>query len=152
MDPAQGNVEAMGYTSTKRFATQRNCDASQEADVREVFKSSGYGVWIPLPEFPHLHEFNRAIHNLRWRDDLNIQNKTERSSKVGGRPVTNSFYRLNPGSWRELRGKPEKEPRHPWSFPFSAKCNPPKSWEEVCAERDRKLAESQNPPALVLTP
>lgn len=140
---ANGNI----YRSTIQSG---NCDASQESDIREVFKSRGYGVWIPLPEFPHQHEFNRAIHNLRKREDLNIQNKIERASKKDGRAVTKSWYRLNPGSYAELRGKPEREPRHPWSFPFSPKCAPPKSWEEVCRERDEKLRKPE--PEWSLTP
>ncbi len=95
--------------SVTNLPLQGNWDLSQENDVHGVFKSYGYGVWIPLPKFPHLHEFNRAVHNLRWRDDLNIQNRTERVSRPDGRKGTDSFYRLLPGSWRELRGKPEKD-------------------------------------------
>src|SRR6266404_3995013 len=120
----------------------------QERDILLVFKSKGYCQWIELTEFPHLHEFNRAIHNLRHKQDLNIQNRCERARKSNGRALTKSFYRLNPGSWAELRGKPESEKRDRSIFPS----RPVTSWEETCRERERKLSESQAAPDLVLTP
>jgi hypothetical protein len=121
-----------------------NENRSQETTIAAIFKSRGYGVEIPLNQFPHLHEFNRAIHNLRWRDDLNIGNRTERVTLPDGRKQTNSFYRLLPGSWRELRGKPEnpkqyQEPRRAMQT-FRLPLPAMKSWEQVCAERERKLA------------
>ncbi len=91
---------------------QCNANQSQEADVLAVFKRHGYGVWISLPEFPHLHELNRAIHNLRHRNDFNIGNRCERSIRSDGRTVTRSWYRLLPGRWSELRGKPEPGSRY----------------------------------------
>jgi hypothetical protein len=97
--------------NTRSVRRQANSDPSQERDIREFFKAKGYGVWIPLNQFPHLHEFNRAIHNLRQRENLNIENRCERVIRQDGRRGTNSFYRLNPGSWHELRGKPEKQIR-----------------------------------------
>jgi hypothetical protein len=137
--------------SVPNLPLQGNCDVSQERDIHEIFKSHGYGVWIPLPKFPHLHEFNRAVHNLRWRDDLNIQNRTERVTRPDGRKGTNSFYRLLPGSWRELGGKPEQgyAKREAPTSSFSAP-KPSKSWEQVCAERDEKTRQPE--PEWSLTP
>lgn len=119
---------------------------TQETDIHAVFKSEGFGIWVPLPQFPHQHEFNRAIHNLRRENDLNIQNEIERSSRTDGRPVTHSFYRLLPGSWQELRGKPEPGYREPFQphrrssvAPKPVSRPPAKSWEEIVEERDRKL-------------
>jgi hypothetical protein len=114
---------------------------SQEAQILEIFRSAGYGVEVPLRTFPVwlAHEFNRAIHNLRWRDDLNIGNRTARRSTPEGNTVTDSFYTLYPGRWSDLRGKPEL---------FSLRVRP-KSWEEVTAERDEKMRQSEPPFELV---
>ena len=122
--------------------------AAQQDRILDLLKTRGYGQWVSLPEIealkPHIADRNTRIWELRHKRDFNIQCEVK---TVDGEK--HSRYRLLPGSWRELRGKPEQgySPR-----PLPAKSPPVKSWQEVCAERDRKLAESQEPPVLVLTP
>ena len=127
-------------STLNRFNTSER--ANQQERILGLLKSKGYGNWVERYEFldlqPRICDFTTRIFELRHKRDFNIQCETK---TVDG--VKHSRYRLLPGSWRELRGKPEKEPRHPWSFPFSAKCNPPKSWEEVCRERDEKLRKPE---------
>ena len=80
--------------------------AGQQERILDLLKSRGYGQWVERYEFldlqPRICDFTTRIFELRWKRDLNIQCQTRR---VDG--VTHSSYRLLPGSWRELRGKPE---------------------------------------------
>lgn len=123
--------------------------SGQQERILSLLKSRGYGQWVERYEFldlqPRICDFTTRIHELRHKRDLNIQCETR---TVDG--IRHSRYRLLSGSWRELRGKPEKEPRHPWSFPFSAKCNAPKSWEQVVKEREEKMRQPE--PSFELTP
>lgn len=132
----------MGQSSNTEFA-------GQQERILDLLKTRGYGQWVERYEFldlqPRICDFTTRIFELRHKHDLNIQCETR---TVDG--VKHSRYRLLPGSWRELRGKPEKEPRHPRSFPFSPKCAPPKSWEEIVKERAEKM--SQPEPEWSLTP
>ena len=113
--------------------TETNC---QQERILDLLKSRGYGQWIQLYEIldlqPRIVDIGTRIHELRHKRDLNIQNKTWR---VDG--ITHSAYRLLPGSFRELGGKPEptyRERREPLT------AVPLKSWEQVCAERESRLA------------
>lgn len=122
--------------------------SAQQDRILDLLKTRGYGQWVQRYEFldlqPRICDFTTRIFELRHKRDLNIECQTK---TVNGQK--HSRYRMLPGSWRELRGKPESgySPR-----PLPAKTSPPKTWEQVCAERDRKIAESQEPPVLVLTP
>lgn len=131
----------MGQSSNTEFA-------GQQERILNLLKTRGYGQWVERYEFldlqPRICDFTTRIFELRHKRDFNIQCQTR---SVDG--VKHSRYRLLPGSWRELRGKPEKEPRHPRSFPFSAKCKPPKSWEEIVKEREEKLRQPE--PEFALT-
>jgi hypothetical protein len=80
----------------------------QQERILDLLKSRGYGQWIQLYEIldlqPRIVDIGTRIHELRHKRDLNIQNKKWR---VDG--VTHSAYRLLPGSFRELGGRPESE-------------------------------------------
>jgi len=84
-------------------SSSTNHDRSQERIIHEVFECRGYGVELRIRDFPEFcaHEFNRAIYNLRWRDDLNIPKPRMESVVVDGRRLTISYYRLLPGKWSE---------------------------------------------------
>lgn len=112
--------------------------SGQQERILDLLKSRGYGQWVERYEFldlqPRICDFTTRIFELRHKRDLNIecQIKTVNGEK-------HSRYRLLPGSWRELRGKPEKQgdtrqerlarferefrPRHthPFGQPFSEK-------------------------------
>lgn len=122
--------------------------AGQQERILDLLKSRGYGQWVERYEFLDLHpricDFTTRIFELRHKRDLNIQCETR---TVDGEK--HSRYRLLPGSWRELRG--ESEPGYS-PRPLLAKMPPVKSWEQVCAERDRKIAEKQAIPDFVLKP
>ncbi len=91
------------------------------------------GAWVPLPEIMKCAaQYNARLHELR-RAGFNIPKP--RVETINGQKHT--WYRLLPS---------------PVAAPvssFSAE-KPPKSWEKVCAERDRKLAEPE--PEWSLTP
>ena len=135
------------------FTMQSTCSTNskgQQERIVSLLKSRGYGNWVERYEFldlqPRICDFTTRIFELRWERDLNIQCQTRR---VDG--VTHSSYRLLPGSWRELRGKPESgysKPQSPISS-FSA-AKPPKTWEQICAERDATKTEPE--PEWSLTP
>jgi hypothetical protein len=80
----------------------------QQERILELLKSRGYGQWVQLWEIldlqPRIVDIGTRLFELRHKRDLNIQNKKWR---VNG--VTHSAYRLLPGSYRELGGKPESE-------------------------------------------
>lgn len=90
---------------TKNVTTEFS---GQQDRILDLLKSRGYGQWVERYEFldlqPRICDFTTRIFELRWKRDLNIQCASRR---VDG--VTHSSYRLLPGSWRELRGKPEKD-------------------------------------------
>jgi hypothetical protein len=112
----------------------------QQERILDLLKSRGYGNWVERYEFldlqPRICDFTTRIFELRWKRDLNIGIE---KCRVDGELHTR--YRLLPGSWHELRGKPESKkdagdsrlnraleferqfrPRsHPWKNAFSAK-------------------------------
>ena len=120
------------------------------------------GEWVPLPDVLALGiaAYSRRFEDLRklyGPQGYAIENRCER----GHDGIVRSWY-------RKIRaGYPQAErAEHPHQSPqihkarrsagawksqsiFSAKT---KSWEQVCAERDKSLAESQSVPDLVLTP
>lgn len=113
----------------------------QQERILNLLKSRGYGQWIERYEFldlqPRICDFTTRIFELRHKRDFNIQCETR---TVSGEK--RSRYRLLPGSWRELRGKPEPayfNPRAPISSFSAAKL--PKTWEQVCSEREAKTRQ-----------
>jgi hypothetical protein len=91
------------------------------------------GAWVPLPEIMVCAaQYNARILELR-RMGFNVENKTER---VNG--ARHSWFRLVTSS---AAPAPKPEPTKPQEM---------KSWEQVCAERDRKAAEPK--PPFQLTP
>lgn len=113
--------------------------SGQQDRILDLLRSRGCGNWVERYEFldlqPRICDFTTRIFELRWKRDLNIQCQTRR---VEG--VTHSSYRLLPGSWRELRGKPE--PRYSNRQESAVyKPAPVKSWADVCRERDEKTSE-----------
>ena len=117
----------------------------QQERILDLLKSKGYWNWVQLWEIldlqPRIVDINTRLWELRHKRDLNIQNKKWR---VNG--VTRSAYRLLPGSYAELGGKPESEKRDRSFLPSQ----PGKSWEEICRERDEKLRKAA--PEFELTP
>ena len=115
------------------------------------------GEWVPLPEVLALGiaAYSRRFEDLRkiyGPQGYAIENKMER----GTDGITRSWYRKVRAGY-PLAEKPETqfskaEPRkgsHRKLAVFSLPLAPLKSWEQVCAERDRKLAESEPPFELV---
>ena len=123
-------------------SSSTNADRSQERIIHETFKARGYGVELRIRDFPEFcwHEFNRAIYNLRHRDDLNIPKPRMESVVVEGRRLTVAYYQLLPGKWseRESDAAPQKPRR---SYVAGA---PPKPWEQVCAEREAKIRQPES--------
>jgi hypothetical protein len=128
----------MGQSSSMGFS-------GQQERILSLLKSRGYGQWVERYEFldlqPRICDFTTRIFELRHKRDLNIQCDTKTVNSV-----KHSRYRLLPGSWRELRGKPESEYRKRRESPAAA---PLKSWDEVKEERERKLSAA---PVFELTP
>lgn len=91
---------------------------------------SAHGAWVPLPEILALGiaQYNARIWELRKRG-LNIENRTE---IVDG--VRHSWFRLIPID----------APKSAQPAP-----KPGKSWDEIVADRERKLA---NPEPFELVP
>lgn len=127
---------------------------------KDFDSSSGVGPWVPLPDVIALGigPYSRRFQDLRklyLPQGFDIENRIERCSDE----ITRSWY-------RKVRvGLPQADrPENPFERPvpkprtrrkpqilFTAKVAM-KYWEQVCAERDRKIADSQEPPVLVLTP
>ena len=82
--------------------------SGQQERILNLLKSRGYGQWVERYEFldlqPRICDFTTRIFELRHKRDFNIQCETK---TVNGEK--HSRYRLLPGSFRELRGKPESE-------------------------------------------
>jgi hypothetical protein len=87
------------------------------------------GAWVPLPEIMACAaQYNARILELR-RDGFNIPKP--RVEVINGQKHT--WYRLLPS------------PAPASNSSFSAE-KPPKSWEQVCAERDEKMRQTAEPP------
>lgn len=110
-----------------------------QADKIEALLRSRYGQWIPAYELSDLAlQYCARINSIRKKlaragDRERIENKTER---VNGQ--CHGSYRIALTS--DVLGIRPANPK------------PLKSWEEICAERDRKLAEQETAQPLVLTP
>jgi hypothetical protein len=91
-------------------STINSANSTQGDRILDLLKSRGYGQYVERYEFldlqPRICDFTTRIFELRHKRDLNIQCEAK---MVNGEK--HSRYRLLPGSWRELRGKPEGE-RH----------------------------------------
>jgi hypothetical protein len=126
---------------TKNVTTEFS---GQQERILDLFKSRGYWGWVERYEFldlqPRICDFTTRIFELRHKRDLNIQCETK---TVNGEK--HSRYRLLPGSYRELRGKPESEGRKRREPPTV----PVKSWDEIVREREHKLSAA---PVFELTP
>lgn len=127
---------------------------------KDFDSSAGAGPWVPLPEVIALGigPYSRRFQDLRklyLPQGFDVENRIERCSDG----VTRSWYR------KVRTGYPQAErAEHPHQSSQIRKARSSsgawksqtifttKSWEQVCAERDRKIAESQEPPVLVLTP
>ena len=93
-------------------------------------------------------KYDARIHELRHKFDWNIGNRTWRVGRQ-----KHSEFTLYPGSWKELQGKPEAGARDRSSSLNLSKMlsqPKPKSWEQVCAERNAKMGEPE--PEWSLTP
>lgn len=146
-------------------SSSTNCFTSQRQKLRALFDRRE-GEWIPLPDIQALGiaQHGARLNELR-REYAPLGYQIENRMETGHDGIKRSWY-------RKIRCSREHGPRPGWKpRPFSEKrmaqddcfvLKPPeprpskpvqvKSWEEVCAERDRKLAESQTAPDLVLTP
>ena len=120
--------------------------------------ASGAGPWVPLPDVialgigPYSRRFQDLRH-LYLPMGFDVENRIERGSDG----ITRSWY-------RKVRvGYPQAErPESHHDSPQARKARrssgawkaqtifTTKSWEQVCADRDRKMAESQ--PEFHLTP
>lgn len=124
---------------------------------KDFDSSSGVGPWVPLPDVIALGigPYSRRFQDLRKLYlplGFDVENRIERGSDG----VTRSWYRKVRVSYPQAElpethfQKPQthkaRKPRGEWQS-LAVK---PKSWEEVCAERDRKM--NAPPPDLVLTP
>ena len=115
--------------------------SGQQERILDLLKTRGYGKWVERYEFldlqPRICDFTTRIFELRHKRDLNIECQTH---TVGG--VKHSRYRLLPGSFRELGGKPEPTYRERRESPISSFSagKSSKSWDEIVAERERKLS------------
>jgi hypothetical protein len=119
----------------------------QQERILDLLKTRGYGNWVERYEFldlqPRICDFTTRIFELRWQRDFNIECRTRR---VDG--ITHSAYRLLPGRWRDLLGKPEGY--SPRSDSFECKMPQGKSWDEIVAEREEKMRQAE--PSFELTP
>jgi len=111
---------------------------TQEDKIENLLRSK-YGVWFPCYELADLAlQYCRAVSSIRKRlkragDVEIVENKVER---VNGQ--AHGSYRIIRKIDALLSSEPAKPPAA-------------KSWAEICAERDRKLASRESTPDLVLT-
>lgn len=118
-------------SANERFLTQ--------AEKIEALLRSRYGQWVPAYELAALGlQYCARINGIRRKlrragDRERIENKTE---WVKGQ--CHGSYRIILTS--DVLGITPASPK------------PLKTWDEIVAERDRKMAESQAAPILVLTP
>lgn len=126
--------------------------AAQQDRILDLLKTRGYGQWVSLPEIealkPHIADRNTRIWELRWKRDFNIQCEVE---TVDGEK--HSRYRLLPGSWRELRGKPEgnrtpEDTRHSRASEFERQHHVRPGWQPRPFSEKRMAQED----CFVLTP
>lgn len=96
------------------------------------------GSWVPLPEILALGiaQYNARIFELRERG-LYIENRTDR---VDG--IRHSWFRL-----ADSPAVPTREPAKPQPVKSVKSV---KSWEQVCAEREEKMRQSE--PSFELVP
>src|SRR5690348_6089855 len=111
---------------------------TQDQAIESLLRSK-YGEWIPCFELADLAlQYCARISAIRKRllragDRERVVNKTEH---VNGQ--VHGYYRILQTTDLLLNQNPTKP-------------EPAKSWEEVCADRERKLVERNSAPDLVLT-
>jgi hypothetical protein len=137
----------------------RTSEFFTQAERIEDLLRSRYGVWIPAYELADVAlQYCARINAIRKKlraagDTEQIENQTKR---VNGQ--VHGSYRI---CQKAPISKQDSQPSHPRSMSAARRSpgawkaqpiTPSRTWAEITAERERKLAESREAPVLVLTP